>query len=243
MPETMTWSIVARDAATGGFGVAVASKVLAVGALCPWVKAGVGALSTQSYTNPLYGPDILRRIDNGENVEMAIKAVTAEDEGHNWRQVHGVDAAGNAFAYTGSLCVDWCGHALGDGVSVAGNMLQRPEVVSETLAAWQAGGGKPFARRLLDALIAGEEVGGDKRGKQSAAIKIVTTEEWPWIDLRVDDASEPTAALSRLLDDFLSGRAPYYATLATRARPAGVYDPEERERFRLGYLRAQGKEG
>ena len=243
MRETMTWSIVARDAATGGFGVAVASKVLAVGSLCPWVKAGVGAVSTQSLTNPLYGPLILERMQSGESVEAAIGSVTLADEGHVWRQVHGVDAEGNAFAFTGSQCIDWCGHSLGDGVSVAGNMLERTEVVSETLAAWSSGGEKPFARRLLDALIAGEEAGGDRRGKQSAAIKIITTEDWPWIDLRVDDADEPTATLSKMLDDFLIERAPYYATLATRKRPAGIYDPEKREHFRKGYLRAQGREG
>lgn len=238
----MTWSIVARDAASGAIGVAVASKVLAVGAICPWLKAGVGALSTQSYTNPLYGPDILEALAAGENVEAAINAVTAADAGRGWRQVHGVDADGRAFGYTGADCVDWNGHKQGEGVSVAGNMLTGAEVVSETMAAWETGWEKPFARRLLDALAAGEAAGGDKRGKQSAAIKTVKTEVWPWIDLRIDDATSPIQDLSCMLDSFLAERAPYYATLATRDQPAGIFEPNERAAYQAGYKRASGEE-
>lgn len=237
----MTWSIVARDAATGGFGVAVASRVLGVGGVCPWLAAGVGALSTQSFTNPLYGPDVLAGLEAGASIEEAILAVVAADEGKDWRQVHGVDREGRGFAFTGSACVPWNGHAVGDGVSVAGNMLAGPEVVEATMAAWLDGGDKPFPMRLLDALIAGEAAGGDKRGKQSAALKVVRGEPWPWVDLRVDDAAEPTAELSRLLDMFQSEREPYYATLPTRANPSGVVDPDAREAFRRSYLRAQGR--
>lgn len=238
----MTWSIVARDAASGAFGVAVASKVLAVGAICPWLAASVGALSTQSYTNPLYGPDVLGQLAAGEGIEAAIKAATAADDGRAWRQVHGVDADGMAFAYTGAACVDWNGHALGEGVSVAGNMLAGPEVVSETMKAWETGWAKPFARRLIDALAAGEAAGGDKRGKQSAAIKIVKTEPWPWIDLRIDDATAPIQDLSRMLDTFLTERAPYYVTLATRDQPAGIFEPSERAAYQAGYKRALGED-
>lgn len=234
----MTWSIVARDAASGAFGVAVASKVLAVGAICPWLRAGTGALSTQSYTNPLYGPDILDQLSADHGVQAAIDAVTSADPGRAWRQVHGVDASGAAFAYTGASCVDWNGHALGEGVSVAGNMLAGPEVVSDTLAAWTSGWKKPFARRLMDALAAGETAGGDKRGKQSAAIKIVKTESWHWVDLRVDDAAEPVQALSGMLDTFLNQRAPYYTTLATRAEPAGIFEEQGRAAYQAGYRRA-----
>jgi uncharacterized Ntn-hydrolase superfamily protein len=238
----MTWSIVAKDAASGAFGVAVASKVLAVGAICPWLEAGTGALSTQSYTNPLYGPDILAKLAAGDSIEAAIGAVTTADEGRAFRQVHGVDARGNAFAYTGASCVDCNGHALGEGVSVAGNMLAGPAVVAEAMKAWTDGWEKPFAQRLVDALAAGELAGGDKRGKQSAAIKIVKTEPWPWVDLRIDDAAEPVRDLSRMLDTFLAERAPYYVTLATRENPAGVYDPAERETYQAGYRKALGEE-
>lgn len=242
MRSSMTWSIVARDAASGGFGVAVASKVLAVGAVCPWAEAGVGALSTQSYTNPLYGPDILAALRQGGAIGDAIGAATAADDGRDWRQVHGVDAAGRAFAFTGADCVDWNGDVVGEGVSVAGNMLAGPEVVAATMQAWRDGWRSAFPRRLLDALLAGEAAGGDKRGRQSAAIRIVTTESWPAIDLRVDDHRQATDELSRLLDMFLAERAPYYAGLATRARPAGVYLPEAREALRRGYLKAHGRE-
>ena len=238
----MTWSIVAKDAASGAFGVAVASKVLAVGAICPWLEAGTGALSTQSYTNPLYGPDVLAKLAAGDSIEAVIGAVTTADEGRAFRQVHGVDARGNAFAYTGASCVDWNGHALGEGVSVAGNMLAGPAVVAETMKAWADGWEKPFAQRLMDALAAGEAAGGDKRGKQSAAIRIVKAEQWPWIDLRIDDAAEPVRDLSRMLDTFLAERAPYYVTLATRNNPAGVYDPAERETYQAGYRKALGEE-
>lgn len=237
----MTWSIVARDAASGAFGIAVASKVLAVGALCPWAAAGVGALSSQSYTNPLYGPDVLARLGNGEGIEAAITAVTQADEGRDWRQVHGVDHSGRAFAYTGASCVAWNGHVMGESVSVAGNMLAGPGVINETMAAWQAGAAKPFARRLMDALLAGDKAGGDKRGKQSAAIRIMKTEPWPWIDLRIDDAADPIQDLSHMLDMFLDERAPYYVTLATRDRPAGIFEPSAREAHQRGYRKALGR--
>ncbi len=236
----MTWSIVARNAADGGFGVAVASRVLAVGAICPWAEAGVGALSTQSYTNPLYGPDVLAALGAGAPLGEFIGDAVQADEGRDWRQVHGVDRAGRAFAHTGAACVDWNGHATGDGVSVAGNMLAGPAVVAETMAAWETGGDLPFASRLLDALLAGEAAGGDKRGKQSAAIKVVTAEPYATVDLRVDDAAEPIQELSRLLDMYLTDRAPYQTSLARRGQPAGAYDDAGRAAAAVGYRRAMG---
>jgi uncharacterized Ntn-hydrolase superfamily protein len=121
-------------------------------------------------------------------------------------------------------------------------MLAGPAVVAETMKAWADGWEKPFAQRLMDALAAGQTAGGDKRSKQSAAIKIVKTERWPWIDLRIDDAAEPLRDLSRMLDTFLAERAPYYVTLATRNNPAGVYDPAERETYQAGYRKALGEE-
>ena len=187
----MTWSIVARNAADGAFGVAVASKVLAVGALCPWLEAGVGALSTQSYTNPLYGPDGLAQLRSGASIADAIGSLTAADAGRDWRQVHGVDSAGQAFAFTGAACIDWNGHLTGEGVSVAGNMLAGPDVVAATMTAWRDGGDKPFARRLMDALAAGEAAGGDKRGKQSAAILVQGSDAFPLLSMRVDDHGDP----------------------------------------------------
>lgn len=238
----MTWSIVARDAATGGFGVAVASKVLAVGALCPFAEAGVGALSSQSYTNPLYGPDVLAALRAGASIEAAIADVTAADDGRDWRQVHGVDAQGRTFQFSGGACVPEVCEARGDGVTVAGNMLASPDVAAATLAAWRSGADLAFPRRLLDALAAGEAAGGDMRGKQSAAIVTVAFEPWPAVDLRVDDSPDPIGELSRLLDVFLAERAPYYATRPTRARPAGDYEPAARDAVQRGYLKATGRE-
>lgn len=242
MPPVMTWSIVARDAATGGFGVAVASKVLAVGALCPAAEAGVGALSSQSFTNPLYRPDVLAAIRDGASIQAAIDAVTAADEGRDWRQVHGVDRAGRAFGFTGDACVPTFGMASGEGVSVAGNMLAGPEVVPATLEGWRAAWDQPFARRLVTALAAGEAAGGDMRGKQSAAILTVAHEPWAAMDLRVDDHLEPVAELMRLVDEFQENRAPYYATRPTRANPSGVDDPDAREALARGYRKAMGME-
>lgn len=239
----MTWSIVARDAATGAFGVAVASKVLAVGALCPWARAGAGALSTQSYTNPLYGADILAALEAGAGIEAAILAGIAADEGRDWRQAHGVDRAGRSFAYTGASCVELAGHATGDGVSVAGNMLAGPDVVPATLAAWQGGWAQPFARRLLNALIAGDAAGGDKRGKQSAALRVVVDQPYPWLDLRIDNAAEPVRELAGLLDLFDNERAPYYASAPTRQAPAGYYLPDDRARIARAYFKARGLGG
>ncbi len=238
----MTWSIVARDAASGGFGVAVASNVLAVGGLCPWLAVGVGALSTQSFTNPLYGPDVLARLGDGASIGQAIGEAVARDAGQSIRQVHGVDRDGRAYAHTGIDCIGWAGHALGDGSSIAGNMLAGPDVVDATLATWPDGWRQPFARRLLDALAAGEAAGGDKRGKRSAGIRVVRREAWPWIDLRADDGPEPIRRLSELLDDFLTDRAGYYAALPSRADPAGVVDATDRERIWRGYMRATGRE-
>ena len=219
----MTWSIVARDA-DGAFGVAVASRFFAVGALCPYARSGVGAISTQALVNPGYGPRGLDLLEQGLAAADAIALLVAGDEGREHRQVHLIDRAGQSAAHTGARCIDWCGHRAYDGFSVGGNMLAGPRVLDDTAAAYQSQAAKPFAERLLAAMAAGEAAGGDKRGKQAAALLIHTTETYPFLDLRVDDHSEPIAELRRLYDASLERFQPFLACLPSVARPAGITD-------------------
>ena len=195
----MTWSIIARDAATGAFGVAIATRFFACGALCPHARSGVGALSTQALVNPHYGPQGLVLLSAGIPAAEVVEQLVAPDEGREQRQLHVVDAAGRVAQHTGKQCVDWCGAVAGEGFSVAGNMLAGPRVIAETAEAFKKTR-KPFAERLIAALEAGEAAGGDKRGKQSAALLVCTTEEYPQLDIRVDDHAEPLVELRRLYD-------------------------------------------
>ena len=219
----MTWSIVARDA-TGAFGVAVASRFFAVGALCPHARSGVGALSTQALINPMYARPALDLLSEGVPPAEVVRLVTSADDGRESRQLHAIDALGRTAAHTGSGCIPWCGHIAGPGFSVAGNMLAGAHVVGETAAAYEAHVELPFAQRLLAALAAGEDAGGDKRGKQGAALLIYTTEEYPFLDLRVDDHADPIAELKRLYETSLERFQPFLACVPSRAQPAGVTD-------------------
>ena len=219
----MTWSIVARDG-DGSFGVAVASRFFAVGALCPHARSGVGALATQALVNPLYAEPALDALARGEPPDAVVRALTAADAGRDHRQLHMVDTAGRVGAHTGAACIGWCGHRGGDGYSTAGNMLAGPEVLAATAAAYESGSALPFAERLLVALAAGEAEGGDKRGKQAAAILVCTTETYPALDLRVDDHTEPIVELARLLAKSHERFIPFVACLPKRGDPAGVVD-------------------
>ncbi|HSQ82738.1 MAG TPA: DUF1028 domain-containing protein [Casimicrobiaceae bacterium] len=219
----MTWSIVAR-APDGAFGVAVASRFFAVGALCPHAKSGTGALSTQALMNPEFGPVGIDLLAQGYESRHVIDRLIAGDAGRESRQVHAIDAQGRVAAHTGSQCIEWCGHLAGDGCSVAGNMLAGPQVLEETARAYAANPQLDFALRLIVAMEAGEAAGGDKRGKQAAALKIVTTEVYPVLDLRVDDHAEPIEELRRLHDKSLERYQPFIACLPTRANPAGITD-------------------
>lgn len=227
----MTWSIVARDQSTGKFGIAIASRVIAVGAMCPMFRDGAGALSSQSYTSPVAGHRMLTALAEGREPEAAMDRALDGDNGRMWRQIHGIDVTGRPFAHTGESCIDWCGHWTGEAVSIAGNMLAGPQVLEATVAAWTDGYGRPFAHRLLSALDAGQEAGGDKRGRQSAALIVRGTDVHAAVDLRVDEHSDPVAELRRIFDRFWEERRPYLATLPTRENPSGIYDPDEREAF------------
>lgn len=221
----MTWSIVAHDPATGAFAVAVTTCAFAVGASCPHVRAGVGAVSTQSFTNRYLGPAILDAMQRGLGPVDAIESALAGDRGRGIRQVHAVDRHGRAAAFTGAHCVEWCGDAgTHEGFSVAGNMLAGEAVVQETAAAFARLAALPLPERLMAALDAGEAAGGDKRGRQSAAMKLVTTEDFPDLDLRVDDHAAPLEELRRLLGLWREQRAPGLATAPRKADPSGLCD-------------------
>lgn len=219
----MTWSIIARDA-SGAFGIAIASRFFAVGALCPFIRSGVGAVATQALVNPYYGPQALDALARGAAPAQAIEQVTAADDGRDQRQVHAIDAHGATAGYTGASCVAWCGHTAGAGFSVAGNMLAGPEVIAQTARAYEAGAGLAFGQRLIEALAAGEAAGGDKRGKQAAALLVHTTEDYPALDIRVDDHPDPIGELRRLHEVSLERFQPFNACLPSHARPAGITD-------------------
>ena len=219
----MTWSIVARDAA-GHFGVAVASKFFAVGALCIHTRRGVGALSSQALLNPLYGAQCLDRLAAGQDPQAVVAAVTAADAGRAQRQLHLIGARGAPVAHTGETCVDWCGHRVQEDFSVAGNMLAGQRVVDATAEAFLATAGRPLAERLLAAMAAGDAAGGDKRGKQSAALRVHADEDYPQLDLRVDDHVEPIEELHRIHQVSLERFQPFVSCLAGRDNPAGLID-------------------
>jgi uncharacterized Ntn-hydrolase superfamily protein len=220
----MTWSIIARDEATGHFGIAVATRFFAVGARVPHIAAGVGAIATQALVNPYYGIDGLKFLRQGKSPRDAIEMLKAADSGHASRQLHIMDAAGHVAAYTGADCVDWCGHVEGRGFSIAGNMLAGAAVLHDTAATYVANEKLPFAQRLIAAMYAGEAAGGDKRGKQSAALLIHGDEEWSALDLRVDDHTDPLSELERLEQISRERWVHFRQFLPTRANPSGVTD-------------------
>jgi uncharacterized Ntn-hydrolase superfamily protein len=199
-----TYSIVARDPATGQFGVAVQSHWFAVGSLVPWARAGVGAVATQSFVEPSYGPEALVRMQSGRSAESALADLVAADPGRDLRQVGMVGATGNAAAWTGSRCVAAAGHHVGDGFCVQANMMASPLVWPSMAQAYTSTQGD-LATRMLAALDAAESAGGDARGRQSAALVVVGAEfsATPWtgrvFDLRVDDHADPLGELRRLV--------------------------------------------
>ena len=203
-PFAHTYSIVARDAATGEMGVAVQSHWFSVGTLVCWGEAGVGVVATQSFVNPSFGPRGLSLLKNGLSPQMAVEALLELDPGKEVRQLAILDANGAVAAHTGANCIDAAGHIVGDQYSVQANMMLKEDVWPAMSKAFETAEG-PLAERMLAALKAAEESGGDIRGKQSAALLVVRAEATgnPWedrlIDLRVDDHATPIQELERLL--------------------------------------------
>lgn len=232
----MTWSIVAFEPKTGAFAVCVATRALAVGASCPFVRAGVGAVSTQSLTNRYLGPRILDGLAKGLPPAEAITIALEPDQGRHLRQVHAIDSKGRTAAWTGDHCVEWCGARSGPGVSVAGNMLRGAAVIDATVAAFAESQALALPERLLAAMDAGEAAGGDRRGRQSAAMQIVTTEDLPDLDLRADDHANPLGELRRLVGLWRTQRAARAGWAPTKANPSGAADLDAIE----AQWRAQG---
>ena len=212
--------------------------------LCAYARSGVGAVATQALVNPHFGPEGLGLLSEGMAPEEIIKKLTQADPGRAHRQVHLIDRNNKTAAYTGTSCIDWCGQLAGETFSIAGNMLVGPSVLDETRNAYEKERKLPFAERLLAAMEAGEAAGGDKRGKQGAALRIHTTEDYPFLDLRVDDHEEPVRELRRLYEKSLERFQPFAACLPSRARPAGITDraviEEEIARFQT---RMRNREG
>lgn len=220
----MTWSIIARDHATGQFGIAVATKFFAVGARVPHIAANLGGIATQALINPYYGIDGIKLLREGREPREIVDTLIAADSGRESRQLHIMDAGGRIASHTGSDCVAWCGHIEGDGFSIAGNMLAGARVLDDTAQAYRSNESLPFAQRLIAAMRAGEAAGGDKRGKQSAALLIHGDEEWSALDLRVDDHADPLAELERLEAVSRERWVHFRAFLPTRKDPAGITD-------------------
>jgi uncharacterized Ntn-hydrolase superfamily protein len=203
----MTFSIVARSSDGLAWGVAVASKFLAVGSVVPAARATVGAIATQSYANVKYRPDGLRMLADGKSAQQTLNTLLAADEGRDQRQAGIVDASGRAATFTGPACHDWAGGIAGNGAAIQGNILVGPQVVDAMQQSWLASDpDAPLARRLLAALRAGDDAGGDRRGRESASLLVVTAGGGYGggndllIDLRVDDHVAPCVELERLLD-------------------------------------------
>jgi uncharacterized Ntn-hydrolase superfamily protein len=193
----MTYSIIARDRRTGEIGIAVASRFFAVGAIVPYVRHNV-AVATQAFVNPMWGIEGIERLANGETAQSVMADFMARDPGEVVRQAHMIDSFGNAIAHTGDECTEWAGHRAAQDVSVAGNMLAGPDVIARTLECYLDRHDLAFADRLLGAMQAGENAGGDKRGRQSAALRTHRGQDYPRYDLRVDDHSDPLRELARL---------------------------------------------
>jgi uncharacterized Ntn-hydrolase superfamily protein len=211
-----TYSIVACDVDAAQWGVATQSKFLAVGSVVPWAAAEVGALATQSYANPQYGPDGLALLRQGLGAGEVVRRLTEADEGRDQRQLGVVDAQGRAATFTGSACHEWAGGRTGEGYAAQGNILVSGETVDALAEAFEASRAKPLAERLIDCLAAAQAAGGDKRGQQSAALLVVEKDAGyanlsdVVVDLRVDDHERPIDELRRLyaLHDALFGATP-----------------------------------
>jgi uncharacterized Ntn-hydrolase superfamily protein len=226
----VTYSIVGRDPDTGQLGVAVQSRAFGTGAVCPWALPGVGAATTQSFTEISYGPRGLELLAAGCSPQQALDELTAADERRDFRQIAYVATDGTAAAYTGAACIPACGHIARENVSVQGNMLASEDVWPAMLDAFEASSGKPLAARLVDALDAAESAGGDFRGAQAAGLIVVSgnRDDPPWqriVDVRIDDHADPVRELRRLyvLSDAYGRRR---ELSPDEARAAGMRDDE-----------------
>jgi uncharacterized Ntn-hydrolase superfamily protein len=239
-PHVATYSIAACDLDAGQWGVAVQSRFLAVGSVVPWAEPGVGAIATQAYANPRYGPDALGLLRDGLTAAEVVERLTADDKGRDERQLGVVDGSGRSASWTGPECPEWAGHRDGPCFAAQGNILVGPDTVGALAGTFQASTGRPLAERLLACLVEAETAGGDRRGRQSAALLVVERDGGyagmsdSVVDLRVDDHDQPIEELARLyrLHDRLFGKTPREQWLPLEGPLASEVD----ERLaRLGY--------
>jgi uncharacterized Ntn-hydrolase superfamily protein len=240
-----TYSIVACDLEARQWGVAVQSKFLSVGSIVPWAEPGVGAVATQAYANPRYGPEGLALLREGLSAEETVARLTEHDDGRDERQVGVVDAAGRGATFTGPGCLDWAGGRAGQGYAAQGNILVSAATVDALAETFEATAGRPLAERLLECLAAAQLAGGDRRGQQSAALLVVEKDAGYGnlsdilVDLRIDDHQRPIDELRRLyaLHDEIFGQTPRDEWLEVDQALAA----EMSERLaRLGYEGALG---
>ena len=219
--ELNTFSVSARCARTGMLGVAVSTAVPAVGGICSFIKPGVGAIATQSWVNPYLGIDVLKLLESGLSAEETLYKLISEDPGRTDRQLGVVDAKGGAAGYTGTSCVDWAGHVAAEGFSVQGNMLISSATVDKMAVAMRGSEALSLPERLMVVLEAGQAAGGDKRGKQSAALKVFNIEEFPYFDIRVDEHRNPVAELRRVFAIATKQLLPFTMGMPSRKDPVG----------------------
>ena len=212
----MTFSIAARCPRTGMLGVATSSKALSAGGLVPYCRAGVGAIASQSFVNPYLGIDGLVLLEQGLAAERTLERLVEDDPGRDLRQLAIIDKDGRAAAYTGTRCIPWAGHIVGAGYACLGNILVAEGVVEAMAREFQNSISDELPERMIRALEAGQEAGGDRRGRQSAGMTVVNEEEYPWIDIRVDDHDDPVPELRRIYEIYKREEVPFLNMMARR---------------------------
>lgn len=238
----MTFSIAARCSRTGMFGVGVSTAVPAVGSLVPFSVPRVGAVATQSWVNVYLGIDGVAALRAGHDAQAVLDLVLGKDPGRDMRQLGVVDAEGRSAAFTGNDCIGWAGHLTGTDFAVQGNMLTGGETLEGMQHAFVSSSEEDFPERLMRALEGGQRAGGDKRGRQSAALLVYYEEEYPYLSCRVDEHSDPVAELRRIWEVSKRQLMPFIDTLPTREDPIGRHSPAVAE-FMLLSPHEREKEG
>jgi uncharacterized Ntn-hydrolase superfamily protein len=226
----VTFSIAARCPRSGMLGVATSSKALAAGGMVPYCRAGVGAIASQSFANPYLGIDGLTLLEQGLAAERVLDRLVEDDPGRDLRQLAIVDNNGRVAAYTGDRCIPWAGHVLGGGYVCLGNILVSERVVTEMARAFEGSLDQDLPEALLRALEAGQEAGGDRRGRQSAGISVFAQQEYAWCDLRVDDHPDPVAELRRVFEVYKREEPFWRMMLPRRDDPIPNWDAVLRAR-------------
>ena len=235
-----TFSIAGRDQ-SGRLGVAVSSRVAAVGARCPFISPGVAAISSQAYLNPYLGVEILAQLANGARLEVAARSALDSDPGREWRQLVAIGVTGPGFAFTGSETDSWAGHLTGADCAAAGNLLLGQETVHSMVESFDSAAELDLPDRLLSSLEAGQAAGGDRRGRQSAALVVYAGEAVSYVDLRVDDHDDPVAELRRIWNLYSDEDRANALRMATTREPRPIEEIKERQEHVRRALAEQGR--